>query len=292
MGLTPPLFTVLIPAHDAEDTVARAVRSALDQSLRDLEVVVVDDGSTDGTASVLRGFSDERLVLIEQAASGSPAGARNAGLRAARGGFVAFLDADDEWYPEKLARVHAALSEEPALDAVCHDVRLVGPSGPVGRRAYRLDARGLYEQLLYRGNFLTTSAMTVRASRLRDAGGFSEVPGRSIAEDLDLWLRLAEAGMRLRIIPETLGDYTVGEGISGDHVSALRDTFDVLDRHYEQLAASGRLNVGAALVRRLRALGALAIDHLAHGRPAAGVRTAAGILPDVARRWHRYRSLR
>lgn len=291
MGVGAPFFTALIPAHDAGMTIASAIRSVLAQGIEDLEIVVVNDGSTDDTAAVVRGFTDERIVLIDQAASGSPAGARNAGLSAAHGEFIAFLDADDVWYPEKLALVRAELDADPSLDAVAHDVRLVGPSGGSGLRVYRLDSRSLYEQLLYRGNFLTTSAMTVRTSRLREAGGFTEVPGRPVAEDFDMWLRLAEMGMRMSIIPRTLGSYTVTGGISDDHALALRNTFEVLDAHYERLAFEKRLSVAEALIRRFRAVGALALDQMRHGQRPLGIKTAAGIAPDLFRRWVRYRRL-
>lgn len=292
MEPTTPFFTVLIPAHDAGATIARAVGSALAQTEQDIEVIVVNDGSSDDTGSVVREFPDQRVVLVEQAASGSPAGARNAGLRLARGEFIAFLDADDEWHPQKLALVRSALEADASLDAVAHDMKLVGPSGDIGVRAYRLDARDLYEQLLYRGNFLTTSAMTVRAAKVRGVGVFTEAVDRPVAEDLDMWLRLAQAGLRLRMLPEVLGVYAVGSGISGDHARALRDTFAVLDPHYERLASEGRLHGRAALVRRARAVGALALDQTRTGHPLAGCRTAAGIVPDLMGRWRRYRRLR
>lgn len=292
MEPTTPLFTVLIPAHDAGATIARAIGSALAQTERDFEIIVVNDGSCDDTGSVVLGFADERVVLIEQAASGSPAGARNAGLQVARGEFIAFLDADDAWDPAKLALVRAALEADPSLDAVAHDMELQGPSGPVGVRAYRLDPRDLYQQLLYRGNFLTTSAMTVRTVKVREAGGLTEAAGRPVAEDLDLWLRLAQAGLRLRMLPEVLGVYAIGGGISGDHARALRDTFAVLDPHYERLASGGRLDRRLALVRRARAVGALALDQMRSGHPADGLRTAAGIVPDLIARWLGYWRLR
>ncbi len=291
MEPTTPLFTVLIPAHDAGATIARAVTGALAQSVQDIEVIVVNDGSSDDTGSIVRGFTDERVVLVEQAASGSPAGARNAGLRVARGEFIAFLDADDAWYPEKLALVRAAFEADSSLDAVAHDMKLAGPSGDDGVRAYRLDSRDLYQQLLYRGNFLTTSAMTVRTEKVREVGGFTEAVDRPVAEDLDLWLRLAQAGLRLRMLPEVLGVYTVGGGISGDHVRALRDTFAVLDPHYERLASGGRLHTRGALVRRARALGALALDQMRGGHPVDGLRTALGVVPDIIGRWLKYRRL-
>jgi hypothetical protein len=133
--------------------------------------------------------------------------------------------------------------------------------------------------------------MTVRTARLRQAGGFTEAADRPVAEDFDMWLRLAEMGVRISIIPRVLGSYTVAGGISDDHVLALRNTFEVLDAHYERLASERRLRVAGALVRRSRAVGALALDQMRHGQRSLGVRTAAGIAADLFRRWMRYRRL-
>src|SRR4029453_3623619 len=96
-----PAVSVIIPAYNAEAFLARAIRSVEAQSFRDFEIVVIDDGSTDGTADVAQGFSSVRYVL---GSHGGEAAARNRGLEEARSELVAFVDADDEWLPEKLAR--------------------------------------------------------------------------------------------------------------------------------------------------------------------------------------------
>src|SRR5262245_54877726 len=137
-----------------------------------------------------------------------PADSRNRGVARARADWVAFLDADDLWAPEKLARIAAAISADPAVDALCHAVREIDAAGVVtGTRAYALDARPRADQLLYRGNFLTTSAMVVRRAALDAAGGFDVRPGYFTVEDFDLWLRLAEARRRFLLLPDVLGDY-------------------------------------------------------------------------------------
>ena len=97
-----PLVSAVIPVHNGESTVARAVKSALTKDFSDIEVVVVDDGSTDSTREVLGRYAGE-IELIEQAKAG-PAVARNVGIEAARGKYVAFLDADDAWLPGKAWR--------------------------------------------------------------------------------------------------------------------------------------------------------------------------------------------
>jgi glycosyltransferase involved in cell wall biosynthesis len=97
-----PLVTVVVPVYQGERVIRGAVRSALGQTHRNLEVIVVDDGSRDRTLERLATIDDPRLIVIEQSNSGA-GGARNAGLARARGDYVAFLDADDRWFPEKIS---------------------------------------------------------------------------------------------------------------------------------------------------------------------------------------------
>jgi len=114
---TSACVSVVIPTHNRASLLARAIRSVLGQTYQNLEVIVVDDGSTDGTREVVRSFQDSRIdYLFCQKNRGSPA-ARNLGLRAARGKYIAFLDDDDEWKPHKLERQVRAL-EQGDLDAI------------------------------------------------------------------------------------------------------------------------------------------------------------------------------
>jgi glycosyltransferase involved in cell wall biosynthesis len=112
-----PLVSAVIPAYNAARTLRAAVESVLLQTVRDIEVIVVDDGSEDDTAEVARAISDPRVTLVSQANLGASA-ARNAGIRSAHGRYVAFLDADDLWLPDKLARQLALLRSRPDVHAV------------------------------------------------------------------------------------------------------------------------------------------------------------------------------
>ncbi len=249
-----PTFSVVIPTHQSRDLVVGAIRSVLAQTDADFEIVIIDNGSTDGTDAAVSAIKDVRIEYRWQEDSGLPADSRNKAVEAAAGEWIAFLDADDTWRPTKLSRVRAALEADPGLDGVCHDVDVVGPDGArTGQRAYRLDSRPAWEQLFYRGNFLTTSAMTVRASALRAAGGFDTRSDYLTVEDYDLWLRLAETGSRFAIVPETLGEYLVHPGGASNrlvrHYDALMRVFD---EHAMRAAKRGQLDVSAALARRRR----------------------------------------
>lgn len=123
--MTSPAVSVIIPTYNRAGSIEAAVRSALEQTFADIEVLVVDDGSTDGTKAVLDGIADPRLQVLAQSKNAGASAARNIGLRAARGRLIAFLDSDDTWLPEKLARQVALLDAAPAgRDVSCTGVML------------------------------------------------------------------------------------------------------------------------------------------------------------------------
>jgi glycosyltransferase involved in cell wall biosynthesis len=183
-----PRVSVVMAARNEERFVEAAVRSALGQTFSDLEVIVVDDGSTDRTAGIVERIDDPRLHLIRIPQTGSAA-ARNVGLRAARGEFIAFLDADDMWDAEKTA-AHLDLMESlPDVDLTFSQSRLIDESGarlhlPVRR------PRGSYDfSSLLRDNVIGNgSAVVVRRSAI-PMDGFNESLKSCI--DYELWLRIA-----------------------------------------------------------------------------------------------------
>lgn len=203
---------VVIPAYNAERFVGGAVRSALAQTVGDVGVVVVDDGSADRTADAARAVADPRVTVMTTA-NGGPSRARNLGARLAPPAeYLAFLDADDLWDPGKLASQLARLDAEPDLVVVgCH-MRYVSSSGAVlGRAGLPIDdgARGR----IARGELFPfpMSSLVVRGAAFEAVGGFDEQLGRVGSEDLDLLARLARVG-RVACVPEALGAYRVHPG--------------------------------------------------------------------------------
>jgi glycosyltransferase involved in cell wall biosynthesis len=191
-----PLVTVVIPTRDRAHLVGRAVRSALAQTLPGLEVVVVDDGSADATAAAVAALGDARVRLLRRERPGGPSAARNAGIRAARGRWVAFLDSDDEWLPDKLAR-QLALAGEPGTGPAVLWCQAWLADGLTGRRD-RLVRSAPHPELFDRRAHgdVTMLASTLVASReaLEAAGGFDET--LRLGAEHDLCMRLAEAGHR------------------------------------------------------------------------------------------------
>lgn len=184
-----PRVSVVVPAHNAAATVVDTVRAALAQSFRDLEVLVVDDGSTDDTVARLAGLRDPRLRVRRFARAGLPT-ARNRGIAATRGELVAFLDADDLWTPDKIASQVAALDARPEAGVAYSWVRFVDARGrPLGAQAPVVRTGDVYAALLVENFVACGSNLLVRRRALEDVGGFD--PACRVSEDWELAVRLA-----------------------------------------------------------------------------------------------------
>jgi glycosyltransferase involved in cell wall biosynthesis len=195
-------FTVVIPAFNAARTIGSSIRSVLQQTEQDFEIVVVDDGSTDDTVECARSFAaDPRVRVISQRNKG-PSAARNAAVAAARGSYVSMLDADDLWLPEYLEVMGRALDANADAPFAYTDAWVLDDGTGRIRRTPAMfyqrppstvpDARAFFLLLLER-NFVYTS-VTVRRSVLEEVGSYDE--DLSTGEDWDLWLRIVGRGMR------------------------------------------------------------------------------------------------
>jgi hypothetical protein len=191
--------SVIIPLYNKAPYIARAVRSVLTQTWRDFELLVVDDGSTDGSSQEVARLADPRLRLLSQANAG-PGAARNRGLAEARGEYVAFLDADDEWRPDFLAYNLALLEQAGPRVAVVAAGYLQGPEGvsteTLWRRRglrpgiYRLSPGFPWRRALHLLAFLTSSNTLARTAVLRRWGGFFDRQRCLYGEDSFLWLKI------------------------------------------------------------------------------------------------------
>lgn len=206
------LVSVVIPVYNMQKYIGQALQSVLEQTHSPIEVIVVDDGSTDGTADVVRGVGSG-VLLLQQSNQGLPV-ARNAGIRAARGRYVAFLDADDFWDPVKTEKQLAVLGRHSQVGVIATRCKNVDAEGrPLLTEWTRASSRwcdrvvDLSEELLTRGNMLAISSAVVRKNLLQEVGGFSQ-EGRMLSADYDLWLRVAER-TRFYILSEPLTTYRV-----------------------------------------------------------------------------------
>jgi glycosyltransferase involved in cell wall biosynthesis len=243
--------SVVVPCFNGARFVAEAVRSALAQTHQDLEIVVVDDGSTDDSAAVVRGLGAPRVRIIAQANAGVSA-ARNRGAAAARGEYLAFLDQDDAWLPEKLERQLARFAERPAAGLVYADSFIVAEDGAVlgrvGERA-RLPAGDVFDALLVE-NVVPVSTLLLPRAVFQMVGGFGRY---RYVEDLDLILRVA-AKHPVDVVATPLSRYRVHPG-STSRVLGIEVATDELIALYRALMdahPARRARITAALGRYLR----------------------------------------
>lgn len=192
-----PTVSAVIPAHDAMPDVVEAVESVLAQDRPADEVIVVDDRSSDGSGDAVRERFGGRVRVLA-GAFGSAAAARNAGWKAARGEWIAFLDADDLWMPDKLTTSLALLAAAPHADWCFSDGTVRAIDGRMHDSLLALWAEleepycGSPVAELIEVNFILTSSVLARRSALEALGGFDE--SLSHAEDVDLWIRLSRRG--------------------------------------------------------------------------------------------------
>jgi glycosyltransferase involved in cell wall biosynthesis len=227
---------VLIPAYNVVDYVAEAIESVLVQTYPAVETIVVNDGSTDGTAGVIRAYR-EHIVYIEQENRGLAA-ARNAALAVASGGFIGLLDADDIWLPERLERCVAKLDDRPEIGFVTTDAWLLEDGTRTGKRFYDLPTNEFAEQVrlarMIRSNVVFPSVVARRELYDRH-GKFDESLRRS--EDYDLWLRFLAGGEIGACIAEPLAYYRLrSDSLSANGAAQARAHRSVLRKQLHQIA--------------------------------------------------------
>ena len=281
-----PSISVIIAVYNGGSTIRRAIQSVLLQTYRAHELIVVDDGSTDDTAAVVRNFGDCIRYVLQPNAGVSAA--RNAGARAATGEWLAFLDADDWYYPDRL-RWHAEwIARDPGLDFLTGDYEYQRPDGTVISRSMEATEAGrallrkahaarevvmeLEEMAPFVANhFGDTHTLTVPRRTFLELGGYP--PGRAVCEDVNFLIRLCARSRRAGVICEPMGVYLIhpasatrrdplrSQRLTVEALLPLRaelaDAPGIIKRGYRGRLHRARLNLAYALLRRRRRLEAI-----------------------------------
>ncbi len=238
---SPPQVSVILPTYNRAALLPRAMRSVLAQTYDDLELIVVDDASSDDTAEVIGQFEDPRIRFLRHESNRGGSAARNTGIEAARGRYIAFQDSDDEWMLDKLSRQVAAMDEagESVGVVYCSYLRCMEkaavyvPEPHVRRREGNL----LPEILLH--NFVGTPTLLVRRECLEAAGLFLE--GLPRFQDWELVIRLARA-CRFRLLEEPLVIAHFSAGNTSSNDAAASTAMDmILERHGAALREDPRV---------------------------------------------------
>ena len=210
MAASDPRISVLIPVWNNAETLGRAIDSILAQTVEDLEVVVLDDGSTDSSRDLAAAYEDSRVRLVTLPHRGISL-TLNAGLDGARAPFVAIHDADDRSLPERLERQLDMLESDPAIGVVGCRMREVDQNGRTRRSRIRFAVGDVTDRLV-RFNSIPGTAAAVRRDVAQSVGGFD--PKYRYAQDYDLWLRIADHH-RVVCLPDELAVRSHGEGNVG-----------------------------------------------------------------------------
>jgi glycosyltransferase involved in cell wall biosynthesis len=223
--------SVVIPLYNKAPYIERALRSVLTQTFGDFEVIVVDDGSTDGGGKIVESISDNRIKLFRQENAGVSA-ARNAGIKAAKGEWIAFLDADDEWVPEKLELQMRAISSHPDAAWVAGGYRYIRVSAG-GMEVPQKDFLDEWFEddclitdaflPLTAGHFFWVVTAMVRRDVLLEFGGFDR--SLRIGEELNLWLKLALKYPKILYIQKPLAKYY--GGLDGALMTIAYQQYDI-----------------------------------------------------------------
>jgi glycosyltransferase involved in cell wall biosynthesis len=228
MGGASELVSVIVPLHDGAATIERTLASVQAQTWSALEILVVDDGSTDaGPALVLRSAARDRRIRLLRQPNAGVAAARNLGARRARGDYLAFVDADDLWAPEKIALQMAALAEGGAgVGLVYTWAAMIDAQDRIYSTDHRPQAAGWVLRDLCRGNVVGNgSSPLIRREAFEAVGGYDvslRERGAQGCEDLMIYLRIAEQ-YEFRVVPRFLTGYRVTRtNMSSDALRMLR----------------------------------------------------------------------
>jgi glycosyltransferase involved in cell wall biosynthesis len=241
-----PAVSVVIATHNYGRYLSAALDSALEQTFRDFEIIVVDDGSTDHTPAVVQPYLREMRIVYERTERQGQPKAKNLGIRLARGPLIAFLDADDVWLPTKLER-QMPLFEADRDVGVVYSRRLV-----IDDEGWELEYvqpplhRGWVLPRIFRNNFVCFSSSVVRRHVFDAVGGFDESIGLAI--DYDLWLRVA-LGYRFDYVDQALVKYRTGhDSLSRRKRERVRTAHAIISRFLDE--RGGRAALPPELVRR------------------------------------------
>ena len=233
-----PAISVILPVHNRAGVLGRAITSVIEQEHGDFELIVVDDGSTDGSAAIARSFGDKRIKLIELGENRGGNVARNEGIRAASAPLIAFLDSDDRYLPHKLGRVLAEFERRPGLDLLVDSFIKVQPPGSRKKEVVRknpvIGDRELFRTALFtRLLWKATPAITVRRETALKAGLFDESLRR--LQDFDFLIRVSKIANCASTDEVLWVKYWDAAAISAQD-NMIRANVELVRRHEEFLA--------------------------------------------------------
>lgn len=250
-----PKVSVIIPTYNRAHLIGRAIQSVLNQSYRDFEIIVVDDGSSDNIGEVVKSFNDERIRYIRHKENKGAAAARNTGIEAARGEFIAFQDSDDEWLPEKLEKQMKVFKNAPEEVGVVYTdmMRITGNKKKYFHSPKIMpEDKIIYERALDYGVMnIGIQTTLIKKECFDKAGIFDEKFPRFI--DLEFFIRLSKYYYFYRIKEPLVSYFDADKGITSNTKALITARKLILEKYFEDIKkdkkvlANHYLGIGASL---------------------------------------------
>ena len=230
--MSKPLVSVVMPTFNHAAYIGEAISSVLSQSYSDLELIIIDNYSTDNTQRIVESFKDNRIRYFKFANNGIIAASRNYGIRQAKGAYVAFIDSDDIWLKDKLQKQIEALEKNRDYQMAFCQFQAMDSNGALqggvfGPKVAKLEGF-LYDRLI-RCNFIVSSSVVVRKTVLDQVGHFNEAPKLRCVEDYDLWLRIAHRYQAV-YVPGVWGRARIHPYNSNVVAERLQKALNVIDK--------------------------------------------------------------
>lgn len=257
-----PLISVILPTYNRAAYLIRAMQSVLSQDYENLELLIIDDGSLDGTRDVVEAEKDSRVRYMRTPVNRGAAAARNAGIRRAKGEYLAFQDSDDKWLPGKLTKqieLLCSCSEDTAL--VYHTISRISENGekrliPDEQVAQKERSGQIFNSLLRR-NYIGVPSICVRKAALTGPAGVGVFdPQMPIMEDYELILRIA-AKYRIVYLEEVLADtyHLPGSSLNSDLLKGIKANCILMGKYREEMKAAGLYKQKLTALRLLGEMG-------------------------------------
>lgn len=231
-----PKVSIIIPTYNRAHLIERAVKSALNQTYQDFEIIIIDDGSTDNTETVINKFQqkDNRIVYLKHGKNRGGSTARNTGINASRGEYTAFLDSDDEWLPEKLEKQVNVFQKLPENTGVLYSgyYIVLEKNGKILKEISPIVKGDVYKEIL-KGCILGSPTPLIRRTCFEKSGLFDET--LFSCEDWDMWIRIAKY-YEFDFLKETLAKYYIhGDQISTNLNNKILSRKNILEKYYSDL---------------------------------------------------------
>ena len=205
------LFSIVLPTYNHAKLIGNAIKSIVNQTYKNWELIIIDNHSTDNTSDIISSFKNNKIKVFKIKNNGVIASSRNLGIKMSNGDWIAFIDSDDIWYPNKLSSVFKNINKKRNYHVFCHnELKKNMKTNKIINLIYGPSTRNFYAYMLKNGNKLSTSSTVISKNYIKSKKLlFREDANLITVEDYDFWLLLARSNAKFYFINKFLGEYRI-----------------------------------------------------------------------------------